>query len=79
MKKPKNFIEFGTGLGCTSFMAAQAFQENNFGKVYTLINKINYGICGLKTSTALSSASNALSYNWKSGTDDSFPVSLDIN
>ena len=38
MKKPKNFIEFGTGLGCTSFMAAQAFQENNFGKVYTFDN-----------------------------------------
>jgi hypothetical protein len=38
MKKPKNFIEFGTGLGCTSFMAAQAFQENGFGKVYTFDN-----------------------------------------
>jgi hypothetical protein len=36
MKKPNNFIEFGTGLGCTSFMVAKAFQENNKGKVLTI-------------------------------------------
>jgi len=50
-----------------------------FGKIYTLINKINYGICGLKTPLTLSSTNNALSYDLKSGTADSIKVSLDIN
>jgi hypothetical protein len=36
MIKPNNFIELGTGYGTTSFLAAQAFKENNFGKVITI-------------------------------------------
>jgi len=53
--------------------------KTNFGKYYTLSNKINYGICGLKTPKTLSSTSNTLSYDFKSGTANSVSVSLDIN
>jgi tRNA A58 N-methylase Trm61 len=36
MVKPKNIVEFGTGLGVTSFMAAQACKDNKFGYVSTI-------------------------------------------
>ena len=36
MIRPKTFIELGTGYGTTSFLAAQAFKENNYGKIITV-------------------------------------------
>lgn len=38
MIKPKSIVELGTGLGTTSFLAAQACKENNKGKVITVDN-----------------------------------------
>jgi hypothetical protein len=35
---PKSIVELGTGLGTTSFLAAQACKENNKGKVITVDN-----------------------------------------
>jgi hypothetical protein len=36
MIKPKTVLELGTGLGTTTFLAAQACKENNYGKVISI-------------------------------------------
>lgn len=36
MIKPANVVEFGTGLGVTAFMAAQACKDNDFGHVTSI-------------------------------------------
>ena len=38
MKKYKTFVEFGTGLGCTSFAVAHAMKENGIGNCITIDN-----------------------------------------
>ena len=42
MQQFKTFIEFGTGLGCTSFAVAYAMKENKFGKCITFDNGSEY-------------------------------------
>ena len=42
MQQFKTFIEFGTGLGCTSFAVAYAMKENKFGKCITFDNGSAY-------------------------------------
>jgi len=36
MTKPETMVEFGTGMGVTSFMLAQACKDNDYGKVITI-------------------------------------------
>ena len=43
MKKYKTFVEFGTGLGCTSFAVAHAMKENGIGNCITIDNGRQYG------------------------------------
>jgi SAM-dependent methyltransferase len=38
MLKPETVLELGAGVGTTSFLAAQACKENNYGKVITVDN-----------------------------------------
>lgn len=43
MKHYKRFVEFGTGLGCTSLAVASAMKENGVGKCITFDNGREYG------------------------------------
>ena len=42
MKHYKRFVEFGTGLGCTSLAVASAMKENGVGKCITIDNGMEY-------------------------------------